>query len=151
MLYISDNHCRFNNSWLESDCLYGHLREICVSTHCVCGFVFWYQGSDFPIRMYQCWIQHGGLCALEEVFTAFIIPNHFTMLHPSFCQHANVLDLYNLGWERKVRRTKQSVAFTTCNYLYRPPFWLWPLFGDNLWKLNGRKYVMGWTIPVSRV
>lgn len=54
------------------------------------------------------------VCALEEVFRAFTIANHFTMLHPSFCQHPNVLDLYNLGPERKVTQTKQLVAFTTC-------------------------------------
>lgn len=36
------------------------------------------------------------------------------MLHPSFCQHSNVLDLYNLGRGRKVTQTKQLVAFTTC-------------------------------------
>lgn len=54
------------------------------------------------------------VCALEEVFRAFTIANHFTMLHPSFCQHPNVLDLYNRGPERKVTETKQLVAFTTC-------------------------------------
>lgn len=54
------------------------------------------------------------VCALEEVFRAFTIANHFTMLHPSFCQHPNVLDLYNLGPERKVTQTKQSFTFTTC-------------------------------------
>lgn len=54
------------------------------------------------------------VCALEEVFRAFTIANHFTMLHPSFCQHPNVLDLYSLGPERKVTQTKQLVAFTTC-------------------------------------
>lgn len=57
------------------------------------------------------------VCALEEVSRAFTIANHFAMLHPSFCQRPNVLDLYNLGPERKVTQTKQLVAFTTCQIL----------------------------------
>lgn len=59
-------------------------------------------------------VKRSFVCALEELFRAFTIANHFTMLHPSFCQHPNVLDLYNLGPERKVTQTKQLVAFTTC-------------------------------------
>lgn len=54
------------------------------------------------------------VCALEEVFRAFTIANPFTVLHPSFCQHPNVWDLYNLSPQRKVTQTKQLVAFTTC-------------------------------------
>lgn len=59
-------------------------------------------------------VKQSFVCALEEVFRAFTITNHFTTLHPSLCQHRNVLDLYNLSPERKVTQTKQLVAFTTC-------------------------------------
>lgn len=59
-------------------------------------------------------VKQSFVCALEEVFSAFTTANHFAMLHPSFCQHSNVLDLYNLDRGRKVTHTKQLVAFTTC-------------------------------------
>lgn len=51
----------------------------------------------------------------KRFFRAFTIANHLTMLHPSFCQHPNVLDLYNLGPERKITQTKLFVSFTTCH------------------------------------
>lgn len=75
------------------------------------------KGLIFPIRTMGYNVS-GHLFVLWEKFSEpFIISDHVAMLHPSSCQHPNVLDLCSLSPERKVTQTKLLVAFTTCQIL----------------------------------
>lgn len=95
-----------------------HSNQNYTSSRCKCDF----KGSHLQFStMHLWWIQCETVICLcfrkkKKSFQSlfFTIANHFAALHPSFCQHPNALDLYNLDPQRKVTQTKLLAALTTC-------------------------------------